>query len=317
MKKLVLLTIKLLCFFDLIAQVAYIPNPDIATYNRLAKKNTTTLASPGEFILRVINNDTTVFWNYPFNFLGAGYKETTICNDSINYYDSRLLGTWISCEGKFITVINKNGSSFFYRNFAYQDNIKKFVLQCKYSELRVTNIDNNYFMERDFGIDCEGRTYPDVGYFAVKYELLNDSDMVLSPISLRYGFINPDTTVVGFYKNRISFNSTEEYRTFVRKNISNQDFFIEGYHFHRFTGYFAKVGDESQVSDSRGILGVAALLLLGVLLLPSGSDPTLQQTQLIDQRHILGYDQYWNPIYDAGVHTGGELYYDSNGHPKQ
>lgn len=327
MKKIIALVIPLLSLVGCLnAQIKYLPNSEKKIFDQLKYKLKLPSNSLAEnYLIEIINNDTALIYNHPRMITtGAGYP-ITLCKDSLNFYDSRILGTWISENGKYMDVFCKipNGNGILYKRYTYSSQFKKYFQDWEHI-LRLTNFDSCYFMETDFSIDYKGKKtqgYPSV-FYPFRYTFQSNDDLVFSRISRRYNYVNPDTIVgIGHFTSvnfkypdsskLLTFNSTAELRNFIKSSMLKEDFFNDGFHMRRFTGNFSKYDWEKKDEVKSAMEGALAILLLATIL---GSDDSTVPTAEPIQKHILGYDKQGNAIYDSGVSTN-KIYYDSNMKP--
>lgn len=252
--------------------------------------------------------DTGLTYNQPFNDKDRYFSDSTsLCLKSGNFYDGRFLGTWHTMDYKFIYKFFQSDdrySPFKIRCYAYSEQEKKYVeFDQKESQVFTTHIDSFYFLEN------RRASWPNDKYQYVRvpaeYNFIDYNHMVLNPVSGAYTL---DTK---------QFKSSDDYREYFLQNRNQPGFYFHELHLYRHIGDNPTKQADQIIADQNqqeALLALAGLILIGLFLTDDGPSPAYRDAYQSDTRVIEGYDRYYNPVYNSGVSTGGQIYYDPKGH---
>jgi hypothetical protein len=296
----------------------------VTVISNSSSKSMVILHIKGEIIRPEANNNPVQ--TYPFNFfsnpIDRGFNPPvrsyisgaiSLTTDSINYYDSRILGSWVTDDKKWINIITKNrDGTFSVRFYQYQDNIKKYGSSSIRFITGVANIESLNFFEIDFGFTLDGVKKPPTNYIPCIYKFINENEVELA--SLSRNFIKEKYFASYNNQTPMHFKDNYEYRNFVKNNYSNNDLFNKPIHYTRLNETFEHIEDND---DGKAMIGIALLLVAGYAILQSdgGSSSISNSFQPYDRGKVIGLDAYYNEVHENDL-IRNAVNYDTNYQPK-
>lgn len=238
--------------------------------------------------------------------------QISLATNETNYYDSRLLGTWVNDDGKWINVITRHKSGvLIVKTYMYHENIKKYGAASIRVIPNVANVDSLNFLEIDFGYDLEGKKIGQTSYIANQYNFINEDEMEIRYLSLFYmkqRLYGIDSSQPFLFKDNI------EYRNFIKSNITSEKLFSKPIHYTRFKGTFDFIKSDEN-ADAKALFGTALLLILGGAILNSDFQPSSINASY-DKGKVIGYDAYFNEVHSTDIMRDQVIRYDTNYQPK-
>lgn len=242
--------------------------------------------------------------SFPYEPIGintSGKSNVSITKEKENYYDGRILGTWLQDDLKRafrFTRTDKKDAAYEMRTYNFDSATQTFN-QTDDIYLNLTNIDTSFFIESKLS-QWDGSVREGVSYYNVsKYHLQNDSILIINAIIALNG------------QQKFLDKSSDEYKAILKANINNPNFFYNSYKLKRISEKMEFPISYTYSSNTMlGILG--GVLLIDVLSFLTNTDNYMKINfdAYGGSRPIEGYDKYGNTIYQGQGGIGGDVYYD-------
>lgn len=262
------------------------------------------------FVLLVTNavaqNDSSDAWaNHPFADFQFRTIDVTLSDTGVNYFDIRLLGTWISnnTPDKNALVISQlpNGC-LIAKWYAYSKRDDIYYQHGMRIIPHVAKMDSTFFLEWDASISFEGKKYGNSSFIPCKYQLISDDEICFNRIS-RPGILSANNDQFPVFK------TNTEYRDFLKPLLNEKYIFQGPYHYSRLK---SKINIKQRVNtndEDELIAGVIALM--GAAIILDGTQTPRQSKNEFITPKVIGFDKDKNPVYSGG--SGSNIKYDSYG----